>query len=127
MWLEAFLYWLPLVPLAIANGFLREAVLARRLSAHRANQLSCLTLVLLFCLYAVAVARWWGVDGPREAGAVGALWLALTVTFEFGFGHWVAGESWEKLLANYNLAAGRLWVLVLLAVGLLPFVVLLAG
>jgi len=42
------------------------------------------------------------------------MWTAMTVCFEFGFFHFVAGVPWEKLLADYNLFAGRLWVLVLL-------------
>jgi hypothetical protein len=27
--------------------------------------------------------------------------------FEFGFGHWVVGDSWSNLLGAYNLAEGR--------------------
>ena len=33
--------------------------------------------------------------------------------FELGFGHWVAGHPWSRLLADYDLLAGRIWVLVL--------------
>ena len=32
--------------------------------------------------------------------------------FEFGFGHWVEGDSWSTLLANYDVTAGKVWVLV---------------
>jgi hypothetical protein len=45
---------------------------------------------------------------------IGVMRTAMTVCFEFGFFHFVAGVPWEKLLADYNLFAGRLWVLVLL-------------
>ena len=38
------------------------------------------------------------------------LWLGMTLAFEFLFGHYIAGKSWSLLLADYNLAAGRLWV-----------------
>jgi len=47
---------------------------------------------------------------------MGACWTAMTIAFEFGFGHYIMGNSWGKLLADYNFFAGRLWVLVLLAV-----------
>lgn len=40
--------------------------------------------------------------------------------FELGFGHWVAGHPWQRLLADYDLAAGRVWALVLLWVALTP-------
>jgi len=44
------------------------------------------------------------------------------VLFEFGFGHWVAGHSWRRLLADYKLLAGRLWALVLVWIGIAPWV-----
>src|SRR5918997_1781576 len=53
--------------------------------------------------------------------AVGAFWLVLTVLFEFGFGRGVDGKSWSDLLADYNLAEGRLWPLVLAWLALGPF------
>ena len=31
------------------------------------------------------------------------------VTFEFGFGHYVAREPWAKLLADYDVRRGRIW------------------
>jgi hypothetical protein len=49
-----------------------------------------------------------------DAGlAVGAQWLALTVAFEFGFGRLVARQSWDELLADYDVRAGRTWPFVL--------------
>ena len=44
----------------------------------------------------------------------------MTVAFEFGFGRLVAKASWEELLADYNLASGRLWPLVLAWIALGP-------
>jgi len=39
---------------------------------------------------------------------IGLVWLAMTVAFEFLFGDYVAGHSWDRLLHDYNLFAGRL-------------------
>jgi hypothetical protein len=47
----------------------------------------------------------------------------MTITFEFGFGHFVAGHSWAKLLADYNILQGRVWSLFLVWITVLPFVV----
>ncbi len=47
---------------------------------------------------------------------VGAAGLLGTVLFEFSFGHYVDGKSWGELAADYNLAKGRLWPLVLLTI-----------
>jgi len=45
---------------------------------------------------------------------IGFFWVVITIIFEFVFGHYVMGHSWQKLFADYNLINGRLWVLVLL-------------
>ncbi|MDX1489006.1 MAG: hypothetical protein R3268_12435, partial [Acidiferrobacterales bacterium] len=50
-------------------------------------------------------------------------WLVLTVAFEFGFGHYIAGHSWERLFADYNIMQGRVWSLFLVWMLILPFVV----
>ncbi len=47
----------------------------------------------------------------------------MTIAFEFGFGHFVAGHSWGRLLADYNLLTGHVWVLFLLWVLVVPIVV----
>jgi len=59
----------------------------------------------------------------RILSALG-IWLVLTVAFEFLFGHYVAGQPRKKLLADYNLLAGRLGVLILVT---LLFTPVLAG
>ena len=58
---------------------------------------------------------------PDEALVIGAGWLLCAVIFEFGFGHYVDGLSWRRLLADYDLTRGRLLVFVWLAVGAGPF------
>jgi hypothetical protein len=37
-----------------------------------------------------------------------------TIAFEFLFGHYVMGHSWDSLWADYNVLQGRLWPLVLI-------------
>lgn len=119
---RAVLAWLPMVVIAVANGVVREVVLSPYVSELGAHQLSSLTLVLLFALYVWGVRRFLRLASREQALGVGAMWLVLTVLFEFGFGHWIAGHPWEKLLADYDLGAGRLWALVLLWVGIAPLV-----
>jgi len=46
----------------------------------------------------------------------------LTVAFEFLFGHFVMGNPWEALLHDYNLVAGRVWVLVLTWIAVAPII-----
>jgi hypothetical protein len=57
-----------------------------------------------------------GVDHHTGAGRLSQ------VAFEFLFFHFVGGHSWSELLANYNIFAGRVWVVVLLWVAAAPYV-----
>jgi len=121
MWKYACL-WLPMVFIAIANGLIREKGYGRYLSELRAHQLSSLIGLVLFGIYIGVVMRLFPPATDTQALAVGMLWLGLTVGFEFLFGRYVAGHSWGRLLLDYNLLAGRLWVLILLWVTLAPYV-----
>lgn len=121
--LKHVLAWFPMVLIAIVNGAFRQGVLVGWFSNLGAHQVSCLTAIFLFWGYTWVIGRLWPLPSARQALAVGFVWLLLTITFEFGFGHYVLGHPWERLLQEYNLSAGRLWVLVLLAVFLLPWIV----
>ncbi|WP_323001420.1 hypothetical protein [Denitromonas sp.] len=112
--------WLPMVAIAIANGAAREAWLLVPLGETAAHQLSTLSAIALFGVYI-----WWVMPrlrpaSLRQAAGIGGLWLAMTLAFEFLFGHFVAGHSWAALIDNYNLATGRLWPLIPLWVAVAP-------
>jgi hypothetical protein len=47
----------------------------------------------------------------------------MTLTFEFGWGGLVEGLSWPTMLADYDLTAGRIWVLVPIWTAMAPAVV----
>ena len=64
--------------------------------------------------------RRWPLASTRQAWEVGTLWLVMTLAFEFGFGHWVAGQSWNALLQAYRLHEGQLWLFILLGVWIGP-------
>ena len=55
---------------------------------------------------------------------IGAMWLGLTLAFEFLVGHYVFHTSWNELLADYNLLNGRLWLLVLATTLIAPRLVM---
>jgi hypothetical protein len=115
------LAWIPMVFLAIANGALREFTYAKHASELRAHQISTATGITLFAVYLWFLFRRWPAQSAAQAGVIGLLFLVLTVAFEFGFGHFVAGHSWSQLLQGYNLAAGRVWALVLVFVTIAPY------
>lgn len=111
-----------MIVLAIFNAGIRESTYGKVVSELRAHQISTLTGIVLFGLYIGAIARWWGFESMKQAIAVGVLWLVLTIAFEFLFGRYAMQHSWQKLLSDYNLLAGRVWVLVLLWIAIAPTV-----
>lgn len=125
MLLRAAVVWLLLLVIAIAAGALRTGLLEPRIGEQPAHVIGTLGGIGLFALV-IWVAVGWITPAlaRRDLLRLGVAWLAATVIFEFSFGHYVLGKSWSSLLADYNIFAGRLWVLVLLTVLLMP---LLAG
>jgi hypothetical protein len=108
-----------MVPIAFANAVFRELVLLWSYPAWQARQLSTLFLLLFFSIYIAWVVKRWPLFSTRDAMSTGLVWLALTLTFEFFLGY-ISGVSWPAMLAEYELLAGRLWVLVPLLVLVAP-------
>lgn len=115
--------WLALLAIGVSNGFARGLLLSPRMSDLRAHQVSSLLGSAL-----IFAACWWLVPwvGPRRTGALVALglgWMTATVAFEFAFGRLVGRLPWSRLLADYDVTAGRLWPLVLATIAAAPLLV----
>lgn len=121
MLLRACLVWIALAIAMVALGTARDRLLAPRLGDLAAHQLSCFMGSLLILAVAYATLPWLGLlDAPSLQLEVGSFWLLLTLPFELLSGHWVAGQSWSRLLENYNLLRGRLLLVVLAVILLAP-------
>jgi hypothetical protein len=109
-----------LLVVMMGNGVLRVLVLQPRLGEALARQWACLSgILVIFVMTGLFVQRL-GPFSRRELLQIGALWVVLTVAFEFLFGRFVSGASWEALLAEYDLTRGRLWPLVLFTTLIAP-------
>lgn len=108
--------------LAVANGVLREVTYGKRVSELSAHQISTGTGILLTGMLVWGLSRFWPIESSRQAWAIGACWLLATIAFEFGFGHFVVGHSARKLLADYNIFNGRVWLLFLVWITAMPYV-----
>ena len=108
-WIAA---WLGATTLGVANAAVRELVYADRVGELAAHQISTVTLLAALTYYMWLLDQRWPVRTSRTALAIGRSWAALTVLFEFGLGRYVLGSSWSDLLGNYDLATGRIWILV---------------
>lgn len=117
---RALAVWFAFMVLAILNGVARNALLTPRVGEQSAHVASTITLCAAILALTWLAIPWIGTSTTGAAIGVGALWLSLTVAFEFLAGHFAFGHSWEKLLADYDLSRGRVWVLVLIATAAAP-------
>lgn len=120
MILRYILAWIPMIFIGIINGIVRESTYGKYLDELRAHQVSTITGVLLFGFYIWGLTRLWSIESPAQALTIGFIWLGLTVVFEFTFGHYIAGHSWSRLLSDYNILAGRVWIVVLIWIAIAP-------
>jgi hypothetical protein len=118
--LKAIAIWLGLLVIAVLNGALRELLLKPVAGEHVAHLASTIILCAAIIIVALFTSSWVGMKAAHDAFLVGLLWVVLTVAFEFLAGHYLFGNSWETLLADYNVFQGRVWLLVLLTNLLAP-------
>jgi hypothetical protein len=112
--------WGALLILAVLNGGVRDIWLSPWLADTVGRVLSTVLLCGLIFLVSWVTIGWIRPASAREALRVGALWLAMTLAFEFGVGHYGFGKAWSELLADYDLRHGRVWLAVLVVTLLAP-------
>jgi hypothetical protein len=113
VWLLAACAWLCFLGIAVVCGVLRVRVLEPRLGERTAHVVGTLfvCLMLLCAIHFYVVAS--GLRGAWPLMKIGAFWTVLTAGFEFLFGRFVLGHSWRRLLGEYDVFSGRVWLLVL--------------
>lgn len=113
--LYTFGIWFLLVIVAILNGLFRNSFIEPKVGEYAAHIIST---ILLVCIILVVVSLFISrikIDYTKtDLLLIGTIWLILSILFEFVFGHYVLGISWDTLLADYNILKGRIWSLVLL-------------
>jgi hypothetical protein len=124
IYLKTFWFWTVLLLVAVACGILREFWLVPALGLQAARVIGSLVVCVLFF---GLIYRYIGKFVSPSQGflvKLGLFWMTLAILFEFLFGRYVMGHSWQALGADYNVFEGRLWPLVLLVIWFGP---LLAG
>jgi len=115
MILRGIAVWFLLMLLAIANGTFRAKILILRIGEHAGHVISSLALSVLILGATWLLIGWIHPMSYAQAATVGFVWLGLTLLFEFGAGHYLFRQPWGRLLEDYNLAKGRVWMIVLVA------------
>ncbi|MBK8498381.1 MAG: hypothetical protein IPL52_06075 [Flavobacteriales bacterium] len=121
MWWKAILLWLVLMVLAIGNGTLRIKLIIPYTGLTAGLAISTVMLCALILLATWLSIRWLGPHDAAQALGIGMLWLAMTLAFEFGAGHFLFKKSWSELLVDYDITQGRIWVLVPCVTAMAPW------
>ena len=113
-YVKAFCLWLLFLGVAIAGGIIRDRLLVPGLGPLGGRALGTLLVgVIIFGLIYAYIGKLKGVTQVYLV-KLGLFWTILTIMFEFLFGHYAMGHSWQSLWADYNVFQGRLWPLVLM-------------
>jgi hypothetical protein len=120
MLLRAVEIWFVLLIMAVLNGSAREAFITPRFGGCAGHVISTIMLSSGIVFIAWMSIVWIGAESTADAFAIGSTWLLLTVGFEFVAGHYLFGNPWQKLFADYNIFQGRIWIVVLLTTLVAP-------
>jgi hypothetical protein len=118
---KAIATWAGILVLAIANGWLREAVLIPKIGRFSGLFISGLLLSLAILVVAYASLPWLDVRSTAGLLAIGLVWLGLTLAFEVGYGHLAQRKSWSELLQAYTFRGGNIWPIVLACTAAAPY------
>lgn len=122
--LSALGIWFALLIVAVTAGAVRESLLTPRIGEQASHVVGTLVVAVVMATVIAIYVRCGPTLSLAQRWQLGLFWLLLTVGFEFLFGHFVMGHPWKRLFADYNLFAGRIWLLIL---AVLLFTPVLAG
>lgn len=119
---RALAVWLVIIVAETIHGILRSLFLVPVVGDLRARQIGVPIGTLIILAIAITCIQWIGVTSLKQLLAVGALWLAFTMAFEFVLGLYVLGLSWERLLSDYNPAQGGYLALGMIMLAFSPLI-----
>jgi len=118
--LRSLVVWCVFVVLAVINGGFRDAVLTPRLGEHESHVIGTITLCTAILIVTWLTINWIRPAKSTDALLIGGVWVLMTVAFEFLVGHYIFRTSWARLLSDYDVLGGRVWLLVLATVAFAP-------
>ncbi|MEI7708543.1 MAG: hypothetical protein WCI90_09760 [Chlorobium sp.] len=108
-WKRAVYVWLLIAVAESVHGTLRRLFLVPRIGELLSHQIGMAVGSAIIFTIAWLCIRWFGPGSYRQQLQVGALWVVLTLIFEFTLGYFF-GYSLERILSDYNIAKGGLMV-----------------
>jgi FtsH-binding integral membrane protein len=117
------LFWFVLLVLAFTNGTLREVVYKNAIGEPWAHHTSVVTGIFLVGLAVWYAVKRWSFTSIHQAMLVGAIWFVLTELFEVFLILSNPNNTFADFLHAHNIAAGEMWPVFLLWVGISPVLV----
>lgn len=102
---RALIAWVLIIAAETVHGVLRQLLLIPVVGDLRARQIGVLIGSAIIFAIAWVLARWIRARSLRAQLAVGAVWVLLTVGFEYALGR-LLGLTTERMLADYDVARG---------------------
>ena len=118
---RAVLVWLLMMAIETIHGVLRNLFLAPLVGDLRARQIGVFIGAALILSIAVLLIGWIRPNSVRSLLGIGAMWLPLTLAFEFGLGR-ALGRPWDAMLADYDLTRGGLLSIGTVLLALSPWI-----
>ncbi len=119
--LRALAVWILLIAAETVHGIIRNVALMPIVGDFRARQICVFTGAAIIFGITYFCIQWICVVSKGQLFLVGAMWLVLTLLFEFGVGRFVLKLPWQRLAEDYNLAQGGLLPIGLVMLFLSPF------
>ena len=116
------LAWLALMGVETVHGILRTFLLVPLVGDFRARQIGVVIGSVLMVGVTFLLIEWLRVKNRRWLVYVGTVWVALTLLFEIGAGHYIVGRPWDVVAADYNVAQGGLLPFGLVLMALAPLI-----
>ena len=117
---RALAVWFAILLLASLNGAARAAWLIPKVGEEAGRAISTVILCGLVFFVTWLTIGWIRPATPADGLKIGALWLVLTLAFEFLGGHYLFRQPWSAVLQDYDVRRGRIWLLALVFVLLAP-------
>ena len=126
LYIHGIYIWLIFGLLTIILGIIREGILIPATGVDGTTARIILIPFAIFYIFALTyifLKRETSEYTQKDTIILGILWVIWTIIFEFIFGSVVMGNSFEYLIADYNIFAGRIWGLFLISLLIAPYIV----
>lgn len=121
---KSLLSWLLFIPLPVINGFLREGFYMQYIGPRMSEIVGTIYICVAFIAVQYLLNRkTFKYLDKNTTLQIGTLWAFLTILFELVLGLFILNTPLEQLTGAYNIAAGRIWIFVILTIFFTPFII----